>query len=65
MGDYTMYFNKWQGYYLEDCECSNCAYYQGKKLGCSLEKCCCTEEKYEAIKSGRIKRERGIAKWDG
>ena len=65
MGKYTKYINKWQGYFLEDCECPYCDYYQGKKLGCKLDKCCCIEEKHDAIKNGRIKRKRGSTSWDG
>jgi hypothetical protein len=56
--------NKWEGYYLEDCTCDLCLYYISKKRGCLLEKCCCAEEKYEAAEKGRIKRERGIKRWD-
>jgi hypothetical protein len=45
-------------------DCSLCKYYQGKKRGCKLEKCCCDDEKLDAIKNGRIKRERRLDSWD-
>ena len=56
--------NRWEGYYEEDCDCKLCLYYQGKKGGCSLNICCCDEEKREARKHGRIKRKRGFNTWD-
>ena len=68
---------KFKGYYLEDCECQYCKYYQGRKLGCTYKGvqkhkerglgediCCCEEEKLEAIAAGRIKRKRGSVSWD-
>ena len=57
----TRRYNKFEGYYLEDCNCSVCPNYRGKKKGCKLTKCCCENEKQDAIKSGRIKRKKG---WD-
>ena len=65
MKDNIRYVQKWQGYYLEDTECPLCLYWQGKKLGCKLEKCCCEDEKREAEVNGRIKRKRGSMSWDG
>ena len=53
--------NRWEGYYLEDCECIYCKHYEGKKRGCPLEYCCCEDEKLDAIRHGRIKRKKG---WD-
>jgi hypothetical protein len=55
---------KFRGYYLEDCECLHCKYYQGRKRGCKLAQCCCDEEKLEAIAADRIKRKRGSVSWD-
>ena len=52
-------------YYLEDCDCLHCKYYQGRKRGCKLEKCCCEDEKLDAVRNGRIKRRRGMMAWDG
>ena len=59
--DSTRRFNKWEGYYLEDCDCSLCPNYISKKKGCKLAKCCCEDEKRDAVKNGRIKRRKG---WD-
>ena len=57
--------SKFEGYYLEDCECIFCKNYQGKRRGCKLDKCCCDNEKLDAIAKGRIKRKKGSAAWDG
>jgi hypothetical protein len=46
-------------YYLEDTDCKYCLHYAGKKKGCKLEKCCCSDIKEDAQRNGRIKRERG------
>ena len=59
--EYTRRYNKWEGYYLEDCDCTLCQYYQGKKKGCKLDKCCCEAEKKDAKANDRIERPRG---WD-
>jgi hypothetical protein len=56
--------NKWRGYYMEDMECRYCKFFQGKKRGCSRDKCCCEDEKLEAMAKGRIKRKRGSMTWD-
>ncbi len=58
------FVNKFRGYYAEDCSCVYCMYYRGKKRGCKLEKCCCEEEKRDAIANNRIKRKRGLMRWD-
>ena len=55
---------KFRGYFLEDCECQYCKYYQGRKRGCKLEKCCYDDEKLEAIAAGRYKRQKGSVSWD-
>ena len=57
--------NRWEGYYVEDCDCHVCLHWKGVKRGCSLPACCCTEEKREARKHGRIKRKKGFNSWDG
>jgi hypothetical protein len=51
-------------YYMEDMGCRRCKYYQGTKRGCKLTECCCEAEKLEAIKHGRIKREKRLERWD-
>jgi hypothetical protein len=62
---------------MEDMECGACLHYSGKKGGCKLDKCCCEEEKREAIANNRIKRPKGwffvdewqsgkeFTQWDG
>jgi hypothetical protein len=65
MGNKTNHFQKWQSYFLEDTECPLCLYWQGKKLGCKLEKCCCENAKSEAEANGHIKRKRGAMSWHG
>ena len=55
--------NKWEGYYMEDMQCRLCKYYRGKR-GCKFEKCLYEDEKLDAIKNGRIKRERRLTSWD-
>ena len=64
MNKSTRIINKWEGYYLEDCECQYCLYFGGRKQGCKLKKCCFENEKREAEIKGRIIRERGSMKWD-
>ena len=57
--------NKWHGYYMEDMECIYCPHYAGKRKSCKREKCCCEDEKLDAIAKGRIKRKRGSMAWRG
>ena len=64
MSDNARIYDKWHGYYLEDCECLLCLYYV-KKHRCSLNICCCEEEKHDAVVSGRIERRKGSMTWDG
>ena len=53
-------------YFEEDCEHRWCLHYQGKKLGCSRDDCCCADIRADAVSNGRIKRDRGWNKsWDG
>lgn len=40
---------RFTGYTVEDCACKYCLYYQGKKKGCTLEICCCEEERQQAL----------------
>jgi len=65
MGQNTRSIGRFEGYYLEDCNCIFCKNYQGKKRGCKLDKCCCDDEKLDAIANGRIERKKGSAAWDG
>jgi len=63
MGNATRYINKWRGYYMEDMNCRFCRHYGGKR-GCKFAKCRYDEEKLDAVKNGRIKRNRGAMAWD-
>jgi len=47
MGQNTRIYEKFQGYTTADCSCDYCLY--KTKAGCSLEVCCCIEEKAEAL----------------
>ena len=45
--------NRFTGYSLEDCDCSLCLHYAGKRNSCPLDTCCCEDEKMEAIVRGQ------------
>ena len=64
-GTNKTYVNKFTGYYLEDCECEHCLNYCSEKKVCKLNKCCCEDEKRDAVANGRVKRRRGSLVWDG
>ena len=49
MGQNTKIYKKFQGYSLKDCSCRYCLFNRGGKRGCSLDECCCMEEKIEAL----------------
>ena len=53
------YHNRFE-YFVEDCLCSVCLYYKGKKLGCTLTACCCEDIKLDALAHGRIKRDQEL-----
>jgi len=55
---------RWHGYYMEDLNCKYCIYWQGKKRGCALSGCTFEEEKRNAIKNGRLKRQQRLLLWD-
>jgi len=65
MGQNSRCIERFEGYYLDDCNCIYCKNYIGKKRGCKLKKCCCEDEKLNAIAHERIKRKKGSAAWDG
>ena len=44
-------------YYEEDCRCEFCLY--RSKKSCTRKTCCCADIRRDAIKNGRINRERG------
>jgi len=51
--------NRFREYYLDEISCKYCVNYRGKRKGCVLSACDFEEEKMDAIKHGRIKRNRG------
>jgi len=59
MGNKKKRKSKWKGYFFDDCDCTVCKYYQDKKKGCKLDKCCCEDEKIDALAKGRISRKEG------
>jgi hypothetical protein len=46
-------YNRWLGYSIQDCSCAYCRWYLGKKRGCALPECCCSEERAEAERRER------------
>ena len=48
MGQNTRIFNRWQGYSVADCDCRWCLH-KGRKGRCKLPKCCCDDERREAL----------------
>lgn len=56
MGKYTRIQNRFRGYTRDDCDCRYCLYYiGGRRKVCSLQKCCCEEERMEAARMERQK----------
>jgi hypothetical protein len=53
LSDNTRIYNRFKGYTVKDCDCTYCLYYVQKSKSCSLEKCCCENERNEAIKRER------------
>jgi len=49
----TRIYHKFSGYTLEDCDCRYCLHYGGKRKGCLLDECVCTEEIEEARRRER------------
>ena len=59
--DYTRIYDRFHGYYLEDCDCRYCLYYLGsyrKKARCALNKCLYLQEILDAIDHKRVFRKR-------
>lgn len=46
----TRIYNRFKGYTTEDCSCKYCLHKGGKKRPCLLDKCCCADERAEALK---------------
>ena len=49
IGAYTKIYNRFKGYTVEDCDCIFCLHYDDVKKRCPLPKCCCEEERAQAI----------------
>ena len=58
MGQHTRIHNRFTGYTVADCDCKFCLYYGGKRKGCTIEKCCCEEERAAAIAKERMKEDK-------
>jgi len=56
-------FNRFE-YHLDDCDCIYCLHSNGKKQGCTFNKCLYDDIKQDATEHKRIERERGFDKWD-
>ena len=54
----TDFIDRFQ-YHLVDCDCRLCSNYLGKKRGCKLDKCPFEDIKQDAIRHGRIERQKG------
>jgi len=65
MSGNKVHVNKHRGHDLNDCNGSACKYFQGKRRGCKLAKCCREDERLDAIASERTKRKQGAMAWDG
>lgn len=50
----TRILDRFNGYSVADCDCTLCLYYGGKRRGCNLDKCCCAEERREAVERERF-----------
>jgi hypothetical protein len=55
MKNTTHIHNKFTGYTLRDCSCEYCLY--KNRRGCTLDQCCCLEERLRAIRREREARE--------
>ena len=66
MNQNTRVLNKFE-YFVEDCDCSVCLFWQNRKRGCALDHCCCQDIKNDALAHGRINREpgffKGVERW--
>ncbi len=52
--------NRFTGYSVADCECCWCRFYGGKKTGCTIDECCCLEERAQAAARENMKMNGGI-----
>ena len=65
MTDNTRTYDRFE-YHLEDLDCGACLYYQQKRknrrskyYGCNSLVCCCMDIRADAIRDGRVIREKG------
>jgi len=58
--DYTYIYDRFHGYFLEDCDCRYCQYYEGrgKNKHCVNKLCVCFDEINDALEHGRIFRKK-------
>jgi len=66
MNQYSRVLNKFE-YFVEDCDCPLCRFWQRRKRGCALDSCPYADIKRDALAHGRINRApgffRGEEKW--
>lgn len=62
--DYTYIYDRFHGYFLEDCDCRYCQYYEGlgKNKHCVSKLCVCFDEIDDALEHGRIFRKKRPSK---
>ena len=60
MGEYTRIFDRFKGHTAADCDCIFCLHYDPKRKRCPLPRCCCEEERAQAICREQLE-EAGIA----
>ncbi|GHU58612.1 hypothetical protein AGMMS49975_25370 [Clostridia bacterium] len=46
----TRIYDKFTYWSVADCDCKFCAFYRGKKRGCSFDECYCAEERDEVYR---------------
>lgn len=52
----TRVYNRFKGYSAADCDCRYCLHYGGKPRGCTVEACCCAEERRQAYERERLRK---------
>ena len=60
MGEYTRIYDRFKGHTAAECDCICCLHYDPKRKRCPLPRCCCEEERTQAICREQL-QEAGIA----
>jgi hypothetical protein len=53
----THIYNKFEHWSVEDCSCTACLYWQGKRRGCIIAECCCSDIRQEAARREDARRQ--------